>query len=138
MTDLDRLLELHDIKDTILDKIKDTWSEQDKQEYQSLKSQLESKLARYDKLERDNGAREQCSAILIESYKEDIRKLQSQHTNLVKAIQDLGFTDEDISLLANSIDGERDWTEKERESMIGKIYKLQNLLLESTKENAQK
>lgn len=77
MTDLDRLLELE--MDKALVEIKgEQFNPNRESERQSLKSQLESKLAESD-----------FNKTMREHHKRQCEKIQSQHTNLVKEFEEL-------------------------------------------------
>lgn len=116
MTDLDRLLEIDDEVERIgyqmkeLDSNSQRYKELDEiynaksQEKLSLKSQLESKLAESKRLHcprchESKNCRYMLDGLIIcdkcnfvftpeESLEAELKQIQSQHTNLVKAIQD--------------------------------------------------
>lgn len=153
MTDLDRLLELHEkYKNLSLNLGLDEGNE-----YHSLKSQLESKLAESDNIQPINKHPKSDNRIIQAKFageaviginetmyntSDDIsiqhKKLQSQHTNLqrqhdalVKAIQD------EIEMYQNIIDGKAECGNYALEQIRAKDrQKLLQNLLESTKEKA--
>ena len=118
MTDLDRLLELY---------ANFPWTNSQCDEAKHLKSQLESKLAEWDKIKDDVYHYLKIREMLDEKTVK-LCKLESQHTNLVKAIQDRIQKAQDYLVMPTSTYHQG---KANAEWLIGE---LQNLLKESEKE----